>query len=534
MLQKTTEGLLRSILMQMLHQAPHLTEYACSERWTAPFANSFYPWTREELYSALKVVGTKPDVMLRFCLFIDGLDESTDDHQDLVDMISDMATWPNVKICTSSRPWGVFATQFEANNHKLYLQDLTSGDISRYVDDKLSEAPRFRQLQAADEDLAQSLISEITTKAQGVFLWVYLVVRSLLRGFTNEDEISDLQNRLAELPSELEEYFHRMFSTLENVYKQRAARIFLTMAYEGTSFPLLTFYFLNFDDEPTPLPCEPLPLVRDWPNVDKHKSDALMKKKKQLVAQCKDFIFVAAVDNSPPLFEERVSFLHRTVVDYFATLLVQQQLRDFAGHYFNPRIVMLDAYLRQARSLMHQHRLVYLQPLLKQWVLGILYYAHHEELLGNNVTPRLDELHSIINDSFDRWGFAHGLETLLGLGDICTFLELACKLDLATYVGDRFEDASEGRLDEAAPAWRHPCRIRQEEAAFEVVPLRGDGDLDWRLRATCLLARKKAEDEETLIVKDDVSCQEMSPAAASHAVRKRHPFLKRLKRRMHW
>jgi hypothetical protein len=43
---------------------------------------------------------------------------------------------------------------------------------------------------------ARDLIMEVVTKADGVFLWVSLVVESLLKGLGNRDEIEDLRERV--------------------------------------------------------------------------------------------------------------------------------------------------------------------------------------------------------------------------------------------------------------------------------------------------------------------------------------------------
>jgi hypothetical protein len=52
-----------------------------------------------------------------------------------------------------------------------------------------------------------ALVEEIVEKANEVFLWVKLVVQSLLAGLGNRDSITDLQRRLRELPSDLEKLY---------------------------------------------------------------------------------------------------------------------------------------------------------------------------------------------------------------------------------------------------------------------------------------------------------------------------------------
>jgi hypothetical protein len=62
--------------------------------------------------------------------------------------------------------------------------------------------------------------------ASGVFLWVRLVVSSLISGFRRGDDITDLQVRLRALPSGLERLFKHMLSKMEPMYQRQAAEYF--------------------------------------------------------------------------------------------------------------------------------------------------------------------------------------------------------------------------------------------------------------------------------------------------------------------
>ena len=56
------------------------------------------------------------------------------------------------------------------------------------------------QLTKLKPEAAAIFVKEIVTKANGVFLWIQLVVKSLLNGLKNRDDISDLRQRLEECP----------------------------------------------------------------------------------------------------------------------------------------------------------------------------------------------------------------------------------------------------------------------------------------------------------------------------------------------
>lgn len=74
--------------------------------------------------------------------------------------------------------------------------------------------------------LAEELVAEIVEAASGVFLWVRLVVGSLLRGFQNHDTIHDLQRRLRELPHDLENLFMHMLNLVPLFYKVQSLQLF--------------------------------------------------------------------------------------------------------------------------------------------------------------------------------------------------------------------------------------------------------------------------------------------------------------------
>jgi hypothetical protein len=72
------------------------------------------------------------------------------------------------------------------------MQQLTKDDIHHYNVDKLMLNRHFADMSTRHADLTTQLINSITEKASGVFLWVYLVVQSLLHGISNGNSISDL------------------------------------------------------------------------------------------------------------------------------------------------------------------------------------------------------------------------------------------------------------------------------------------------------------------------------------------------------
>lgn len=180
---------------------------------------SFYQsiWTLPQLKEAFRVLGSQTSLHLKICFVIDGLDEfdgDDGDHDEMGQLFKEITGSNRIKVCLSSRPWVVFEDLFESCPN-LKLQDLTYRDIEQYVRDKFNRNTAFLKLASREPAAAPALLKEIVEKADGVFLWVKLVVRSLLQGMRNRDDISDLSEQLHRLPREIKPLYNRLLQLIE-------------------------------------------------------------------------------------------------------------------------------------------------------------------------------------------------------------------------------------------------------------------------------------------------------------------------------
>jgi hypothetical protein len=129
------------------------------------------------------------------------------------------------QLVLSSRPTMACKAAFE-HFPGLQLQDLTKHDITFYVSYKLNQEAKMREIRAKDKTQVETFISDIVTKAQGVFLWIMLVDKSLVRGLQNHDSLGELKKRLDECPPELEDLYNHTLKRMEPLYHQQAARYF--------------------------------------------------------------------------------------------------------------------------------------------------------------------------------------------------------------------------------------------------------------------------------------------------------------------
>jgi hypothetical protein len=82
-------------------------------------------------------------------------------------------------------------------------------------------------------ETASSLISEITERASGVFLWVHIVVKLLLEGPRDGDIAEEFYEQLRALPSDLEELFQKVLHRLNPINFKQSSEVFLSHKAAG-------------------------------------------------------------------------------------------------------------------------------------------------------------------------------------------------------------------------------------------------------------------------------------------------------------
>lgn len=231
-LQKSLEGLFRSIILHALQQCPELGEKLFPDCFEHRFEWEQFP-TMHQLKRAFTHLTAEETTdasgfPLKLTLLIDGLDEfdaGVLNHSELSKLFTSAAKSSSFKAILSSRPENAFEDAFR-DCPKLRLHHLSRNDVVKYVNDKLHDHPRMQQLAYQSPKDTKALVSDLVQAAQGVFLWVRLVVRSLLEGLQNHDEIAILTERLHELPTDLEELFRYMLQRVPIRYKEGMSKMF--------------------------------------------------------------------------------------------------------------------------------------------------------------------------------------------------------------------------------------------------------------------------------------------------------------------
>lgn len=198
-------------------------------------------FTWEELVHALDIILTTSNCL--YLLFIDGLDEFQGDKDDIADLIVKLSIKPSVKICAASRPWVEFQSKLD-QAPQLLMEMLTRRDMVDYINGQFTNSSEFQLMERFEKSSADALKDGIIMKASGVFLWVYVVVRTLLAGLRDGDRIKSLLDKLDSLPPELDQLFDNILrQQLSPEHRKEASELFQFMRANPSDATLLGLYW---------------------------------------------------------------------------------------------------------------------------------------------------------------------------------------------------------------------------------------------------------------------------------------------------
>jgi NACHT domain len=459
-------GLLRSLLHEALLQLPELISSTFYKRWNyyLSFGGDARPWTLVELLQSFRLL-IKHAQDKQFFFLIDGLDEFDGDHMELINLLKGAVASTNVKICLSSRPWVVFEEAFKLQP-SLRIQDLNYKDIKLFVTSKFADSDRMEEIEKHDPAYTRTLVHNITEKASGVFLWVRLVVQSLLIGVQNGDNASELQQRLDALPSDLEDLFRKIMDSIEPIYRRNSSQLFQIVRAAVCPLNLLQFSFADEQNQNFAIEAEVAPLTED----DIKSRTEIMKRR--LNSRCKGLIEVVDISSSRVEYIDtrvpfRVQYLHRTVKDFLELPEQWARITATTDSSFHAQERLLRAYILYLKTLPPD---ILDRDMLWDVITWIIEYAFQlQEASGNAETELLDEFDKAayklvlsprakdgktFMDVYSELGYcssdSHWTATQFGRASMGLFLSFAIKCGLFAYASAKIIEIgpTAGLLDE--------------------------------------------------------------------------------------
>lgn len=394
-LQKSHVGLMRSLLHTVLSMHPELVPAVFPKlfhNWKASDAEIAPDYT--ELKTAFELMIQK-STYLKLAIMIDGIDEFEGDHRDMSLFLRSLVS-PRVKLIVSSRPLNSCLEALEGCP-TLRLQDLTRRDMVAFVQGELATHHLMIRLSNQFPDRAPMLAFEVVDKAAGVFLWVKLVVRLLIEGLEDGDDLDELQERLNSLPHDLRELYRRMLDKMTTKNQRQASEVFQIVqlwnkrVHDQQIPGLVLSNSLKAPKECFDVPIEPM---------DCETFDSTMTfLAKRIRSRCCGLLEVHHVklrhlkrkersEDEPVSLDEAnktvVTYMHRTVAEFLDTQVMWEDICAFTkDRNYDPSVRLTSGCLSTIKTAQH------LRDVSLQWLLQItMMFCRTATKIPMHVYPR--------------------------------------------------------------------------------------------------------------------------------------------------
>jgi len=333
-LQKSLQGLKRTMLLQALDQYPQLLPQVAPRRWAYYTAMRSYKmhfpvwqeWEIDECFENLVLEAGK-----FFCLaaFIDGMDEFEDSPKEIVNLVNSLASKVShgIKVCVVSRPWVEFDDAY-GDVPSLRMESATQKDMIAFVTEKVRQTKAMIELSTyCDKEVAQFL-EDVVHKAEGVFIWLRVVVDTLLQAATEGAGVLQLRQILDSLPQDVRELYDDIWQRIPIRNRKRGA-VLLRVEAEQMSFqaklePAIFWLADEFAFE-----------VYDPATVDlsqfhnlREKGQGLLEAsiKRKLASRTRGLLELGGSSS--------INFTHRTVLEWLVQPHVRDMMANLSGDVF--------------------------------------------------------------------------------------------------------------------------------------------------------------------------------------------------------
>lgn len=233
-IQKSFEGLLRSILYQVFEALGETLAGLFKpllEKRSPLLPEQAKRWTIHDLEDTMHLLFRQTYMDLEIFLLLDALDEYDGQPEFISGFLEDLLSTATcgrtrLKILFSSRSWDVFKYRFKSIP-SIQLEDYTKDDIEKYclgtIDQECDDV----------SNVLGRIIPEVIRRAEGVFLWVKLVLLELASEARQGVDSDGLSNTLNSIPSGLREYYTRTVQRVPKKFR-RDAYVILSLVANST------------------------------------------------------------------------------------------------------------------------------------------------------------------------------------------------------------------------------------------------------------------------------------------------------------
>lgn len=432
-MQQSVKGLLCSLVHQLLSGDLPTVEAVLQSHKYIIQKDADTDWSEEELKKLLEdiVSGyTRP-----ILIFLDGLDEMLPKEGvlKLIHVIRRLIriseSSGKIKICLASRPEPLLV-KFLEGYPKLRLEHLNWTDLRQYAQDNIQIPDDYNMSLPLGIDLycfygvgnlpdipyrdklKHWLVKSLVEKAEGVFLWLYLTVTTIVNALEEGQTFEDLKSHIENLPADLSDLFVDMWDRTNdnNSHLKRRAALYFQLALAVTApnpysiEPLSPFIMMvatnrgirNRISEPDS--SGPMPVEQLIGECERTMQDVMARCAGLLVCSKPTIDYTIDFPESPipwPQYGEeyeklvpyvfetpQYSFLHRTVRDF---LIETDTGKNILGHGHltgnSARLKLIEAHLVNSQLFRHPICTVYLRSSNNVFDRGQNLLAHYLEVL---------------------------------------------------------------------------------------------------------------------------------------------------------
>ncbi|KAK4442313.1 hypothetical protein QBC34DRAFT_455083 [Podospora aff. communis PSN243] len=347
--QKSLSGLKRTLLFHATEQCPALVPDVTPRRWThlrlfLDGDNAEIPgvsdWEVNECFdNLLSVCGRKVSA----AIFIDGLDEFESPPREIVSFIASImsASRTGVKVCVASRPWVEFDDAYrDAPGLQMHL--CTRQDMEKYVAERFQKSRALSELLDLYSTDARDLRNGLIDKAEGVFIWLRVVIDHLDAAATDGCGMSELSDIVKVLPSDMSELYDAIWARIPDHNRRRGAMLILVVE---TAFSKIEPASMWLIDEHTPperqhdLSDHCLRAIETTTSTDMKEARASITRRLEISLKRK------LASRTRCLLEFSggvVDFTHRTAREWALDEKVRERLVGESGESFSPHLSLVE------------------------------------------------------------------------------------------------------------------------------------------------------------------------------------------------
>jgi hypothetical protein len=318
-IEKSLEGLFRSVVRQLITTNKGLSELVLEVYLDRVKQSSRQnqTWHIQDLEEALSKILSQQQQDLEIVLFLDALDEYSgppemiaDFVQSLVEPVKNSRTV--VKVLFSSRPWHAFMASF-GQQPGFKMHEETKSDMRRFVLDQLGTTRAttsfLSSVEPSLDTAAKDIVSAIVDRAEGVFLWVRLVIESLMEAGPDATA-SQLEELLQALPDGLEELYDR---TIQRIPRSSRLKAFIVIEIVNRSAKSQTI-----EDVVLATSCALGNSLEECVEKVENKLSGMDEEQEvlQLKNLCGGLIEIGPIPGGLRPWRTSVQFMHQTVKDF--------------------------------------------------------------------------------------------------------------------------------------------------------------------------------------------------------------------------